>query len=436
MLNGDVRPSTLEGVKRLATQIRKERGIKHSNALDLAAQAANCENFRHARRLLPECGRARAHDVYLTVYWREPETWEIGRQTLKVTLSKPILELATKAELKLARGIGGMRMVAADHFVHDLLAGTRSDARERICKAERSLRFMEYTGLRPSSDYHAAYPDRTQDSKLPNSDHGTDWYDPESGQFVLVDEPYRGAPDEEARSLWARRHGWDLRKSSWAGMYFPYRCDLYVAAKVDGNLDFDELMARIDAIPSPLTQEGWNGESAHSHQVFTSPAATTPQDRRRAKSKGLVMPQASDTTVPFNAMFGQSRRRPRASMPIADHMEVGRMIKAVLGSAHRPYGVYRRMNSLRSRLEDWMALEIGNDQLDGPEFFDVYYHESAEDDPYVAVSDSRDGVLDLLRRLKQKLQSAYPDCQPLRQELNRIDASVKLILNMASSAVP
>ena len=41
MLNGEIRPSTLEGVKRLATQIRKSQGIKQHAALDLAARAAD-----------------------------------------------------------------------------------------------------------------------------------------------------------------------------------------------------------------------------------------------------------------------------------------------------------------------------------------------------------------------------------------------------------
>ena len=56
MLIDDVRPSTLEGVKSLAAQLRKQQGIKHSTALDLAARAANCSNFKNAQRTLPARG--------------------------------------------------------------------------------------------------------------------------------------------------------------------------------------------------------------------------------------------------------------------------------------------------------------------------------------------------------------------------------------------
>ncbi len=166
MLNSDVHPSTLEGVKRLAAQIRKKQGIKHSNALDLAAQAANCANYRHAQRTLPASGGSFPQRIlFLTVYWYDKKNnHRCGRETLKVELSKPILDLCSKSDLKLVRGFGTMRMAAADHFVSDALAQSQNYARSVISKAERSLRFMEHTGLRPSRDYRAAWPDRSEGS--------------------------------------------------------------------------------------------------------------------------------------------------------------------------------------------------------------------------------------------------------------------------------
>jgi hypothetical protein len=72
MLIENIHPKTLDGVKRLATQLKKSRGIKHSDALDLAAQAANFTNFRHALRTLPARGPAFSNPYgLLTVYWRD-----------------------------------------------------------------------------------------------------------------------------------------------------------------------------------------------------------------------------------------------------------------------------------------------------------------------------------------------------------------------------
>lgn len=111
------------------------------------------------------------------------------------------------------------------------------------------------------------------------------------------------------------------------------------------------------------------------------------------------------------------------------------MIKAVLWSDQRPYSVYRRMNALRSTLEDWMGREITRGRLEGPEFFDVYYHDLEDGDPFKSVVESREGVIVLLGDLRKKLQTAYPDCAPLRQQLRRIDMSVALIGKMKSAKV-
>ncbi|WP_413208432.1 hypothetical protein [Rhodospirillum sp. A1_3_36] len=248
MLIGDVHPTTLDGVKRLATELRKEQGIKYSVALDLAAKAANCTNFRNAQRTLPARGAAlKIPYVLLTIYWCDKkQRYQIGRETLRVQLSKPILDLCDKSALKSVRGFGNLRMVADDHFVCDTLAETQTYARERLCTAERSIRFMEGTGLHPFRDYRTAYPNGSAHNKLPNSDHATDWVDPTSGQFILIDEPYSGVPDEAKRAAWATQAGWRIIKTSWPGMYYPHKCDLYVATDSRNGYDLDALVAKIN----------------------------------------------------------------------------------------------------------------------------------------------------------------------------------------------
>ena len=432
MLIGDVRPTTLDGVKSLAAQLRKEQGIKHSSALDIAARAANCTNFRNAQKVLPARGSALERPyVLLTIYWCDKDKrYQVGRETLRIELSRPILETCSKPLLKEVRGFGNLRMVADDHFVCDSIAQTQDYARDRLSTAERSLRFMERTGLRPSRDYRKGYPKGSPSNKLPNADHSTDWVDAATGQVIVVDEPYGGVPDEEKRAEWAARHNWRIAKTSWPGMYNPYHCNLYVTTDGATGYDLDALVAKINAMPAPLLAENWTGESVPSWETFISPMAKTPQDIRRARCRGTIYPIDSATTVPFSYNMGSSRRRPKGEMGIEGHIEAGRMIKAVLSSRERPYSVYRRMNSVRSTLEDWMGSEISRGQLDGPEFFDVYYHELEDEDPLWSQAASRDGLIAILGTLKQKLQAAYPDCAPLRSELHRIDMSVKLIDGM------
>lgn len=431
MLTGDVRPMTLGGIKRLAAQLRKEQGLKHSIALDLAAKAANYTNFRNAQRVLRARGEAVERPyVLLTMYWYDQKQRRSGRETLKIDLPTPILDICGKSALKNVRGFGELRLVASDHFVSDMLASTQSYARERLCTAERSLRFMEHTGLRPSRDYRKAYPRGSVKEKLPYSDHSSLWLDPAGGQVILIDEPYSNAPNDAERAVWAARNNWRVIKTSWPGMYSPHVCDLYVASDGNSNYDLDALVARINAMPAPLLETDWLGESSPSWDTFVSPMAKTKQDARRARCRGTIYPAPSATTVPYSYSLGEYRRRPAGRMSVAGHVEAGRIIKAVLHSSQRPYAVYTRMTSLRSTLEDWMALEIGREELTGQEFFEVYYTETNGDAAYRKRARSRAGVVAMLGDLKQKLKAAYPDCAPLRRQFDRIDVSVSLIDKM------
>ena len=427
MLIGDVRPTTIEGIKSLAAQFRKQQGMKHSAALDLAAKAANYTNFKSALRALPARGPANERPyVLLTIYWCDKDKrYQIGRETLKIILDGPLASSFSKFELKQVRGFDNLRMVAPDHYVCDTIASSQTYARERLATAERSLRFMEHTGLRPFRAYRRA--DKRLRDKLPNSDHTSDWIDRETGHFVLVDEPYQGAPDEAKRASWAKQRGWRIVKTTWPGMYFPYSCDLYVAADLNTGYDIEALAAKIDAMPLPLLEKDWVGESSASWDTFLSPMARTPQDARRARCRGMVYPNATKATLPYSYNMGEYRRRPAGAMSIEDHTEAGRIIKAAVWSGQRSFGAYRRMNSLRSTLEDWMAIEIGPSQLQGPEFFDVYYRETDKDAQYLERATTPSGIIEMLTQLKHLLRTAYPDCAPLRRQLNKIEKTAALL---------
>lgn len=48
----ELKPKTLDGIKNLATGIKKRDGIKHHEALELAAKQAGYQNYRHAQNVL------------------------------------------------------------------------------------------------------------------------------------------------------------------------------------------------------------------------------------------------------------------------------------------------------------------------------------------------------------------------------------------------
>jgi len=431
MSNGQIQPSSLDGIKRLANHIKKSQGVPHHRALNVAAQAASFENFTHARNVLTKPGykssRNQKHELYLTIYWDDHRSFTIGRETLRIQLSMPLLKLCPRSELKAGRDLSWFRLVAADHLVSDTLSQSQDSARRSICKAVRMLRFMEETGLKPSRDPYGEYPKGDLKNKLPRSDHRTDWYDPNRGQFILIDEPYMDAVVDDERRAWAEHHGWHLQASKWPGMYFPYNCSMFVATDASTGYDFAALMRKIDSMPDPTTEDDWDGESATNHDVFFSPLALTPQDKRRAKAKGAIYRFASKTTIPFSQYSRYNERKPNAVMPIPSHHKIGRMIKAILQSQHKPWSVNDRMSSLRSELDDWLSFECGKEHLQGPEFFDVYYGDIEDDDSYVQQASSTKAIIEILNTVKNELQKFYPDCEPLRKLTNKIDTSVNLI---------
>lgn len=430
MLNKPVRPRTIVGIKRLANQIKKSQNVKLHQALDRASQAAGFDNYKHVQKFADQTGRIlRSYPLYITQYWRDQNTYKVGRETYLIQLSKPLLDICKKSELKSVKGLGSSRLVASDHLVSDMLSHSQEFARGQICKSVRGIRFMEHTGLRPLKGHDEKFHDITRE--LPDTDHATDWYDPQSGQLILIDEPYEPAPNLNDRTQWADKYQWHLRKAKWQGMYYPYSCDLYAATDANKGYDFDALMRKIDAIPAPIVASDWQGESVSSHETFFSPAVKTKQDQRRAKSKATIYALPSKTTMPYRPYSldpsGLHRRKPRGKMPLKSHIDAGLIIKAVLQSSAKPFDVNWKINSVRSTLEDWMSIEFRDNF---PEDFDViavYYGGRNEANLYLDLATTPKALIGLLDDVKKLLERYYPDCAPLREQVTAIDKCVKMI---------
>ena len=428
-----VRPSNLANIKRLANQLKKSEHIQHSQALDSAAQRAGFQNYEHARKAMG-CTPCQ---IFLTGYWEDRETFEIGRETLGFPLSRPLLELVSKADLKLVAGLCRMRLVAPDHLLIDSLGHAREHTRDDLCKAARALRFMEQTGLRPCNARDTKRALAGLDEELPGRDHSSHWYEPASGQFIMIDEPYSASRASRERTEWARRNGWDLAAADWPGLYFPYRCAFFVASKQAANFDLGALVGTISAMPAPPTSEHWQGQSAPNHETFVSPLATSPQDKRRAKAKGTVVARSSRQTVPYHRDMLGSARKPNGRMTLEEHRNAGRMIRAVLQSNCKPWSVNRRMDEIMRLLVDWLYVDVTPRELNAlPDPIDLYYGEMASNEPLFLRSNSRGGVETILLDLKALLERAYPPSGPLRKLTNRIETSLKITRSLAEPDHP
>lgn len=427
MLNENVQPSTIGGIKRHAKQLKKANSISHHEALDIAARSASFENFAHARNLLKNSNVIKSgNQLFFTVYWydRKSDKYKVGREVLEIKLSMPLLEIATKSELKKSNGLGRFRLASPDHFVCDHVSRSQEAARNIICKAVRALRFIEATGLKPSSDYKAAYPNRDYNNKLPKTDHSTDWYDPDTGQFILIDEPYVDPVVDGERAVWAKKHNWHLQPSKWSGMYYPGMSNMFVSTDASTGYDFKGLMAKIDSMPYPVTAENWTGISSKGHDTFFSPLSVTPQDKKRAVAKGTMYRVSSSKTLPMRSWDSPyNERRPNAVMSVESHLIVARLIKAVGQSPAKPSAVNTRLSSIKSELEHWFFSEHERNVTDK---FDLFYYGSIDrNDPFVLRAHSSKGVISLLQELREMLLISYVDCEPLRRMIGKLDTSIK-----------
>ena len=116
--------------------------------------------------------------------------------------------------------------------------------------------------------------------------------------------------------------------------------------------------------------------------------------------------------------------RPRGTMAIERHQEVGRLIKSVLAATPGHKGIRHCLNMIQGDLDEWVMRECAKDELPQPTFLDLYYGEEAREP--VGPMD-REELVERVERVKKILVSCYPDCDPLRCLLRFADQVITMI---------
>lgn len=224
MSRKSIRPSTLDGIKRLATSFKAEQKIQHARALDLAAQAAGFQNFAHANRALqqpPGAGHPQHLEaLLLSAYWEDQESHTSGRESLVILLSTPWVDLVTPALFKNLHALAHFRAKGPDHLVLGFPAKSQSDARRAVSAAVRAFKFMDATKLRPCRSFSRVYPGGDARNAIPGREHVSIWYDRTSKRYLFADEPYENSIRDRLheREAWAKQHGYAIAKPEWPGI--------------------------------------------------------------------------------------------------------------------------------------------------------------------------------------------------------------------------
>lgn len=445
MSNETIRPSSMEGIKRLAKSIKREQGIGHQHALDKAARRGGFQNFRHADNVLRAQGSPTkrppaGHPVLITMYWKDRQTDVRGRETLTIRLSVPWADLIAPAQFQNHRAFVNFRVEGPDHLARSALTSSQSQARRLACATARALQFMDATRLRPSKSYRKAYPGGSSTNAMPGHDHHSVWYDSESKRYLFADEPYEKAEESKTaeRVEWARRHGYVIVKPEWPGMYAPDGGSrLYLIADAKKGIPLEPIVTALNRLPAPITEKTWNGESAPMLPYFLSPGTIANAEAEAAAKEQtkqtLRKASGQRNTTGYVWTFVGPQRRPNARMPTEVHGEVGHLLKSVLAVTHHRKGVYNRVDAIRSELDEWTQREYKPTELPDDQFFDLYYRDAPVlTFPRSLPAEERAHYADCLARVKTTLAKHYPDCAPLRAMLKRVDAAIASLQSWVS----
>ncbi len=408
MATSTVAPSTIDGIKRLAKQIKRAQNIPHHQALNLAANQAGFENLRHAhRQLVPETPLR--HPVYLTAYWRENGVG--GRETFKVLLPAPLSDLIRLNQVRHARNLGHFKLEAPDHLERGTDTRSQELAKQELSGAERTLRFMAATGLRPvvtqnERKFVRAFHD------LPGRDHSSEWISRENGHWVYLNEPY--SHNHGKGEQWAAQLGYEVITSTWKGLYFPdnaiptlFCANKALAAQLSHELDV--LAAEGEQSSSSKTGNYW--------ERYVSPArlesGRQPPPRPMPAPRGIVRAGS----LPYGARGGgeTSMWRPAVRMAVPLHQKVGSLL-AALSNVPLPTLAHRRVLRVRSTLDDWIQMEYPSDkEMSAEQFHEAYYgHRN------LPVVDGRAAHLAAIKNVIETLLAGYADCKARRDLLKQL----------------
>lgn len=420
-----LRPSTVDGIKKLAKQIRRERNCTHTVALTLACNQAGFSNLVHAKRQLAIAHTRAQHLVFLSVHWRHQRDRSAlathsdgptsGRELLSASLSRPLADIVAKHRVGLARGLAGFRMEYDDHLEFRTNLHDQGEARKVLLAALRSLRFMEATGLQPVTlNKHRERLARISD--MPARDHLSYWFDPPTDTCLALDEPYVPAfrSNIAARHQWLAGEGWHMVEPAWAGIYKPGECHPTFIGP-----DEDLLRRTAAALASYHTEEShdtWPHESGMYGEDFVSPQRHS--DTRPRRPRPGPSWQNHMGASPYGGQPGiPSNWRPTKAMPVKLHQQLGPLLTGLrTGFSWR---VTQRLGWLRSRLEDWSVME----HRDEPGIYDVYIRYGQE-------AFTTDGQRqDSLTKAREIIERGYDDCKPRREILAAVGLALEEVQN-------
>ncbi len=430
-----IRPTRLGGLKQLAKKISRHRCIPYTTALDEASRQAGFENFVHAKRQLASSSAQSGFPIYLSVHWHAPRPRKdqprpdgptAGREILSLYLPRPLLEIVAKHRVGRGRGLYNFRLEYMDHLEHRTNVEGQEEAHRRLLSAARSLRFMEATGLQPvtTKKYEALALSLTD---LPGKDHVSDWFDPATGSYVCLDEPYADRLQRRSaeRERWLERNGWKQVVPDWPGIYFAGECQPHLISR-DAAL-LERIVGALDKVTAVTEPETWPHETGMYNDDFVSPQRREDAKPRRPRP-GPSWSERNGATPYGGAPGIPSRWRPTKPMPIELHRQLGPLLQGLGSSTIFTHRVHLKLGGVRSNLEDWSYKEHRHEL--GDAVHDIYYGGQ------MVVGQSKAELVQMLMTARGIVERGYEDCKPRRELLAVFDAAISEMHRVRPNKIP
>lgn len=365
----DLKPTTLSGIKRLATRLKRSDGLTHQDALDEAARRSGFENLRHAQNMLAGAGaRPAKHRLYVTTRWKRNPTGDWGTETLVVDLGLPIAELIPVRAF--ADHLADGDVPAPDHFVCPTHWSNAEHARYAAARIARYLQFIDATGLWPTGAFQAVYrdckiwgDDPTRTKNPLRVSHDSCWFDPLSGRSLLANNPYRNEWIKRKAEVaeWADRVGVDIADMpEWSLHTLDYDCRLQFISNKATGVPVEEVVRALTSGPAPIDPNTAEFISLE-RQDFVSPLGLEARSERGRQVKPAPRRSARPAGTPYVTAF-HTGMRSEGTMRMADHHGVGGCLRTAYKCLERRAGARNGIREACFHLGIWAPIE-------NPEFF-------------------------------------------------------------------
>lgn len=422
----NIHPTTEIGIKRLAREISRKNGLKHSDALNFAAKSAGFENYVAARRSFIKQPKVRSTStgLYITAYWTELDS---GRETIYLDYLPHWPQLLARQQLLNCRALMDFRGQAPDHLVFKEVAVSQQEAIRRICHAVRELQFMHATGLKPVKRAHVSFRSfRENRPELPRADHASAWKT-DSGIKVLLDEPYRLSPDaHELRNQWANKYRFTISGVAWSVYEPDMISEMYLLS--DNTEVIQPIAQRINEYThKPMAVSSWKLPSQAYRPLFRSPLQVACNSPVRAPVS-RAMRIATKLTIPMDGfLMGDNERRPNGQMLLNVHDDIASRLNNIENITYHRSGVRSRIRRIKNALDEWVQREYSRIELPHDRFSAMYLPGDN-----LRVSAKRqistkelESVAGSLNHIAKTLSKYYPMCAPLKTQLEQLKLAAK-----------